>query len=243
MPRQTKQNWDREWEIPEEEQGKTYDDGFLFSPDTDEPDEKKKLKQELEREAMTRMEESARTEEDYQRIVDMWDHLDANRERRERAHEVLRGNGTPPLDYGTDAYSYAFPASLNSVLTRQIRNGEFLDTIFYCIYDIHELVSQEYLISPLEELPDDRKELLFLNLIEQWNTAKIAAWRKQTDRNVRKIRNTSLNRIRRKILPALIRMETGGEALTAWERRYLAKEKAASGQCESSSSKYSEESS
>ena len=32
MPKQ-KQNWDKEWEIPEDEQGLTYDDGFLFSPD------------------------------------------------------------------------------------------------------------------------------------------------------------------------------------------------------------------
>ena len=56
---------------------------------------------------------------------------------------------------------------------------------------------------------------------------KIAAWRKQTDRNIRKIRNTSLKRIRKKILPILMRMEAQGEPLTAWERNFLAKQKAA----------------
>ena len=49
MPRQ-KKNWDKEWEIPEAEQGLTYDDGFLFSPDTDDPPPIKKLKRDLERE-------------------------------------------------------------------------------------------------------------------------------------------------------------------------------------------------
>ena len=53
-----KKNWDKEWEIPEEEQDLTYDDGFLFSPDTDEPPPVKKLKRDLEREALTRLEEA-----------------------------------------------------------------------------------------------------------------------------------------------------------------------------------------
>lgn len=226
MPRQ-KKNWDKEWEIPEAEQGLTYDDGFLFSPDTDDPPPIKKLKRDLEREALTRLEEAARTEEAFREIVKKWNHLDENMERRERYHEVLRGNKTPPLEFNMIPDGFAFPASLNGVLARQNRKGDFLDTIFYCVYDLHELVPQEYVSMPLAELPDDRKELLFLYLIEHWSTMKIAAWRKQTDRNIRKIRNTSLRRIRKKILPSLIRMEAQGEPLTAWERNFLVKQKAA----------------
>ena len=181
----------------------------------------------MEREALTRLEEAARTEEDFREIVKKWNHLDENRERRERYHEVLRGNKTPPLEFNMIPDGFAFPASLNGVLARQNRNGDFLDSIYYCIYDLHELVPQEYMITPLAEMPDDRKELLFLYIIEHWSTMKIAAWRKQTDRNIRKIRNTSLRRIRKKILPILIRMEAHGELLTPWERNFLAKQKAA----------------
>ena len=43
MPRQ-KKNWDKEWEVPEDEQGQTYDDGNLFGPDTDDTPPMKKLK-------------------------------------------------------------------------------------------------------------------------------------------------------------------------------------------------------
>ena len=176
---------------------------------------------------MTRLEEAARTEEDFREIVKKWNHLDENRERRERYHEVLRGNKTPPLEFNMIPDGFAFSASLNGVLARQNRKGDFLDTIFYCVYDLYELVSQEYVSTPLAELPDDRKELLFLYAIEHWSTMKIAAWRKQTDRNIRKIRNTSLRRIRKKILPILMRMEAQGKSLTAWERNFLAKQKAA----------------
>ena len=232
MPRR-KKNWDKEWEIPEDEQGQTYDDGNLFGPDTDDPLHVKKLKRDLDREAVTRLEEAARTEADFLEVVKNWDRLDANRERRERYHEILRGNKTPPLEHNMIPDGYAFPAALNGVLARQNRKGDFLDTIYYCIYDLHELVPQEYLITPLAELPDDRKELLFLYVIERWSTMKIADWRKQTDRNIRKIRNTSLNRMRKKIRRALTQMEAAGEPLTRRERDFLTKEKAASEHSES----------
>ena len=232
MPRQ-KKNWDKEWEIPEAEQGLTYDDGFLFGPDSDDPSPVKKLKRDLEREALTHLEEAARTEADFREVVKNWDRLDDNRERRERYHEILRGNKTPPLEHNMIPDGYAFPAALNGVLARQNRKGDFLDTIYYCIYDLHELVPQEYLIAPLAELPDDRKELLFLYIIEHWSTMKIASWRKQTDRNIRKIRNTSLNRIRKKIRRTLMQMEAAREPLTSRERAFLEKEKAASEHSES----------
>lgn len=232
MPRQ-KKNWDKEWEVPEDEQGQTYDDGNLFGPDTDDTPPMKKLKRDEDREAVTRLEEAARTEADFREVVKNWDRLDDNRERRERYHEILRGNKTPPLEHNMIPDGYAFPASLNGVLARQNRKGDFLDTIYYCIYDLHELVPQEYLVTPLADLPDDRKELLFLYAIEHWSTLKIAKWRKNTDRNVRKIRNTSLNRIRKKILPVLMRLDAAGEPLTSRERQFLAKEKATSEQGES----------
>ncbi|MBO4471431.1 MAG: sigma-70 family RNA polymerase sigma factor [Clostridia bacterium] len=219
-----KPQWDKEWEVPEEEEGLTYDDGFLFGPDTDEPPEVKKLKRELEREALTRMELAARTEQDYREVVKTCNRLDANRERRERYHEVLRGKKSPPLEWNMNPDGYIFPAALNGVLSHQNRNGDFLDTIFYCPYDIHELVPQMYISTPLHDLPDDRKELLFLYLIEHWSTLKIAGWRGQSDRNIRKIRNTALQKIRRKALPVLLRMEEAGVPLTNWERNFLSKQ-------------------
>ena len=223
----TRKNWDLEWEIPEWEQELTYDDGFLFGPDTNETPAQKKLKRELEREALNRMEESARTEADYLEVVRNWNRLDANRERRERYHEVLRGKGSPPLEWNADDNGFLFPAALNDVLARQIWAGDFIETIFYCPYDIHELVMRECASTALNALPDDRKELLFLSILEQWSTLKIAEWRNQTDRNIRKIRNTSLNRLRRKILPALQRLLLSGEPLTNWELRFLENEKSA----------------
>ena len=220
MPRQ-KKNWDKEWEIPEAEQGLTYDDGFLFSPDTDDPPPIKKLKRDLEREALTRLEEAARTEEDFREIVKKWNHLDENRERRERYHEVLRGNKTPPLEFNMIPDGFAFPASLNGVLARQNRKGDFLDTIHYCPYEVQELVADDYVYSALRNLPDDRKQLLFLRAVEYMSSVRIAQIRGQSDRNVRKIWATLKKKLRKSCANELSARKGRGQALTGAENAFL----------------------
>ena len=55
------------------------------------PTSEKRLKREIRAEALRRLEEAARTESDFLSVVDEWNKLDRNRERRERDHENLRG--------------------------------------------------------------------------------------------------------------------------------------------------------
>mgnify|MGYP000764918003 CR=1 FL=1 len=52
----------------------------------------KRLKREMRAEAIRRLEEAARTEKDFRAVVEEWNKLDRNRERRERDHENLRGD-------------------------------------------------------------------------------------------------------------------------------------------------------
>ena len=52
--------------------------------------QRKKLKRELREQALKRLEDSARTVKDFENVISWWDRLDANRERRERYHEISR---------------------------------------------------------------------------------------------------------------------------------------------------------
>ena len=56
------------------------------------PTSEKRFKREIRAEALRRLEEAARTESDFLTVVDEWNKLDRNRERRERDHENLRGD-------------------------------------------------------------------------------------------------------------------------------------------------------
>lgn len=190
--------------------------------DTDEQPERKLLKRELRAQALKRLEDSARTLRDYENLVAWYDRLDSNRERRERYHELSRSGDDVPLDYGSSANDLFFPDYLNDVLEKQIRKGDFLDAIFNCPYDIHELVTEEYLCQILCGLDENHKELLFLCAVRLFSSTRIAAIRGQSDRNIRKVRGTMLKKIRKKLLAALMDKHGKQQPMTLLEKDFLA---------------------
>ena len=187
----------------------------------DEEPERKKLRRELRAEALARLEDAARTQRDFENVIAWWEKLDANRERRERYHELSRSGDDVPLDYGASANELFFPDTLNDVLEKQIRKGDFIDAIFYCPYDIHELVTEEYLSEILLELKEDHKELLFLWAVRLFSSTRIADIRQQSDRNIRKVRNTMMKKIQKELLSALTDKAEKQQPMTLMEKAFL----------------------
>lgn len=186
----------------------------------DEQSERKLLKRELKTQALKRLEDSARTVNDFKNVAAWWDRLDANRERRERYHEILRSNDDIPLEYGASADARCFPNALNNMLEKQNRRGDFLDAIFCCPYEINALVTEEYISDILFNLNEEQKFLLFLYAVRQYSSAKIAAIKGQSDRNIRKVRGTMLKGIRKKLIIALNEKIQQG-TLTLLEKNFL----------------------
>ncbi len=188
--------------------------------DEDKQSERSLLKRELRAQALKRLEDSARTVNDFKNIAAWWDRLDANRERRERYHEILRSNDDIPLEYGASFDARCFPDALNGMLEKQNRRGDFLDAIFCCPYEIHELVTDEYISKIILELNEDQKFLLFMYAVQQYSSTRIAAIKGQSDRNIRKVRGTMLKRIQKKLLEALNEKIQQG-TLTLLEKNFL----------------------
>ena len=157
----------------------------------------------------------------FENVIAWWDRLDANWERRERYHELSRSGDDVPIDYGASANELFFPDMLNDVLEKQLRKGDFIDAIFYCPYDIHELVSEEYLSKILWELNEEHKELLFLCAVQLFSSTRIAKIRNQSDRNIRKVRGTMLKKIQKKLLPVLLDKAEKQQPMTLLEKDFL----------------------
>ena len=185
----------------------------------------KKLKRDLNREALTRLEDSARTLEEYQEVIAHWDRLDANRERRERYHEICRDGESFPLEYGAAKNGITFPSALNDVLEKQLQSGDFLDLIHNCFYEIHELVTDESLSRILKKLSDEQKELLFFRVVRAYSSKRLGAMRGQTDRNIRKVTVTLFKRIHKEMLPILADRNERHLPMTKEERQFLAEMK------------------
>lgn len=187
----------------------------------DEQPERKLLKRELREQALKRLEDSARTLRDYENLVAWYDRLDANRQRKERYHELFRSGDDVPFDYGASEDALYFPDTLNDVLSKQERKGDFIDSIFYCPYEIHEIVTDGDMCNILRELSEDQKFLLFLWALRQYSSARIADIRGQTDRNIRKVRNTMMKKIQKKLLAALVQKVQAQQPLTLIEKKFL----------------------
>ena len=180
--------------------------------------ERKKLKREIEREALVRMEDAARTKDDFQKVTAEWDRLDANRERRERWHEKSRTEKTLALGYNDGEI---LPSPVGHMFWRQLMRGEFLDVIFDCPYEMHELVEDVDICAVLRGLSENHREILYFNAIRLYSSARIAAMRKQTARNVRKTRVLMLKKIYEQLIPCLAQRVESGQSVTLTQLDFL----------------------
>ena len=98
---------------------------------------------------------------------------------------------------------------------------KLIDAIFYCLYDIHKLLTEEYLSKILWELNEEHKELLFLCAVRLFSSTRIAAIRQQSDRNIRKVRGTMFKKIRKKLLAALTDKAEKQQPMTLLEKEFL----------------------
>ena len=145
--------------------------------------------------AIRRIEESARTEADFENVLYWWDKLDANRERKERDHEIGRSN--VPLEWGSDEMYLSDRPSYDMVLRKLLLAGEFIDIIFDHPETIHELVTDADLSKILKELKPHLKNMLYYLFLHDYSTTEYAESIGQSDRNIRGIRETALTKIRK----------------------------------------------
>lgn len=177
----------------------------------------KRLKREIRAEAVRRLEEAARTEKDFQAVVEEWNKLDRNRERRERDHENLRGD--VPLEYQAVPEPKLIPHWMNNPAYWQLMAGNFLDILFDCPYEMHNLTADTFISRMVEELSEEHKEVLYFLSLRLYSTTQLAAIRGQSDRNIRKLRKTIRKKLQRQMYDHLCSKPENG--LTLRERRFL----------------------
>lgn len=174
---------------------------------------RKKLKRELEQEALARLEDSARTKEEFANVVTWWNRLDAN---RERYHEI--GRADVPLEWGMSPDEIVITAPIRHVFWKQILKGDFLDAIYDCPFEMHELVTDVDISKAIFALKDVQKEFLYQLAIKGYSCQLIAAFREPTDRNIRKIRDTMFKKLRKSFVQALQNRVNNHISLTKTEQ-------------------------
>ena len=206
-----------ESELEQDERPIDYDAELEDAEEEAAPTSGKRLKRELRAEALRRLEDAARTAEDFAVVVEEWNKLDRNRERRERDHENLRGD--VPLEYQAVSEPKLIPRWMNNPAYRQLMAGNFLDILFDCPYEMHQLSADPFISGMIKNLSDEHKEVLYFLSLRLYSTTRLAAMRGQSDRNIRKLRKTIHKKLQRQMYDHLCCKPEN--SLTLRERRFL----------------------
>lgn len=190
----------------------------------DEHPHKTMLKRDIRAQALKRLEDGARTVSDFEEVISQWDHLDDNRERKERYHEVGREN----LDSKKDLAPLAIviPAPIDYAYWRQHMKGDFIDIISNCPYEMHECLEDEDYSQIIKDLKEDHKEVIYFLYLRDYTTLQLAALRNQSDRNIRGVRSTILGQIEKKVLMILADRQIEDLSFTKEETDFLARHEA-----------------
>lgn len=181
----------------------------------------KRLKRDLRLEALRRLEVSARYPWEFQRVIDTWNLLDANRQRMQRDHELLRGN--VPIDHGTDSSTVTiFPRYLNDPIRRQVQCGRFEDALADCVDTMQDFSTREYARAAVCKLIRSHRESLYLLYIKLIPVKELAKLRGSSLQTVYRTKDTMLLRLREAAHEALSAMQVQGIPLTKTEHLFLA---------------------
>ena len=208
-----------ESELEQDEHPRNYNAELEDEEEEDAPTSEKRLKREIRAEALRRLEEAARTESDFLSVVDEWNKLDRNRERRERDHENLRGD--VPLEFQAVPDPKIAPLWMNAPDYRQLCSGFFLDILFDCPYEMHELTTDEFISDMIRDFSEEHKEVLYFLSLRLYSAAKLAVLRGQSDRNIRKLRMTIQKKLQKRMYEHLSETLEKDQGLTLREREFV----------------------
>ena len=193
---------------------------------------RKQLVRDTKREALARMEDAARTVDDFEAVEAQWDKLNENRERKERYHEVGRSdeellhwdriNENDEKGKMKEGLDTVVPRPLDHPWWRQLMRGDFIDTIYDTAVEMWQLIGDRDIAFLVKTLTDRQKAVLFSRAVRLCTAAQIACCHDKTDRAVRKLLAAALDSIWNR-LASLIREQIEAEfsKMTLAKREFL----------------------
>ena len=183
--------------------------------------------------ALTRMEDAARTEDDFKAVIKQWNHNDENRERREQNHEIGRPsedmlhwdrlNDNDEKGKMKTELDVVIPRPLENMWWRQQLRGDFLDTIYDNALEMWQLIEEWDIASLVKNLTNKQKDVLFLSAVRLCSSAQMACYHDKTDRAVRKLLAAAIEAIRSKLAPLIQeQIEAEYPSMTIVKREFMA---------------------
>ena len=109
------------------------------------------------------------------------------------------------------------PIWMNNPAYRQLCSGNYLDILFDCPHELHNLAGNTFISELLRDLNEDQQEILYFLFVRLYSTTRLAEMWHQSDRNIRKQRKSICAKLKKQMYDHLV----GSQCLTNRERTFL----------------------
>jgi DNA-directed RNA polymerase specialized sigma24 family protein len=182
------------------------------------------LKRDAKAAYLLRLEEAARTENEFMELVKMHNALDRNRERVIRRHETHCDDDGTPLEEMDVFGRGVVPPPLNHPYWRELINGDFISDIFDNPAEMWQIMEDEQIAEPLHyALTEKQAQALFLSAVRLARTENIACYTDKSDRAVRRLIADAKKHIRQ-MLARDVMADIKAKRPTTLEKRRLIEE-------------------
>ena len=178
---------------------------------------RKYLTQAMLAESISRLEDAARTQAEFENVVSWWDKRD--KKMQDALDKKVRPVANATFDIGM--YKTGDHRNKNLFGERNHYFEDFLNIIFCCICRMHDLTDDGDLSRLLKKATEKQKAVFFPRIIKGCTPQKIALCHGMTDRNVRDIVGRTVSKIRQGMYEALKQRQAAGLPLTIQQRDFL----------------------
>ena len=178
---------------------------------------RKYLTQAMLAESISRLEDAARTQVEFENVIDWWDKRD------KKIRDALDKKILPiaHTTYDTGLYRIGDHRKKNVFGGRNHYHEDFMNTIFCCICQMHNLTEDSDLSRLINKATDKQKAIFFPRVIKRCTPQKIALCHEMTDRNVRDIVDRAITKIRKGMYEVLIKRQVDGVSLTLQQKDFF----------------------
>ena len=178
---------------------------------------RKYLTQAMLAESISRLEDAARTHDEFKNVISWWNKRD------KRIQAALDKKIRPTANSTFDVGLYKMGDHRQKCLFsgRNQHHEDLAEIIHSCVCQMHNLTDDNDLSRLLNKATDKQKAVFFPRVIKGCTPQKIALCHGMSDRNVRDIVDRTISKIRKGMYEVLIKRQAEGISLTLQQKDFL----------------------
>ena len=178
---------------------------------------RKYLTQAMLAESISRIEDSARTQAEFENVIELWNARD--KRKNDAFDKKMMPLANQTFDIGV--FKKGSHRMTSQFSGRNHYYEDFLNPLYCCICQMHNLTEDADLSRLLEKATDKQKAVFFPRVIKNCTPQKIALCHGMTDRNVRDILDRTIAKIRKGMYEVLKPRQAEGVSLTLEQRGFV----------------------